>query len=314
MEIKCPVCFASHNLIKLFKCDNFLSSILAPKISLNIKELKIKSTLQKNQCEHCKKILSSNLNYIKHIKSGICKEKIFSCEKCSKVFQKKQKLQYHIEHDVCGKNDLVTSIESNNLNVVNNISNTSNTSNVSNTANNTQNIGTQININVGSTKDLQEVVELLPFRNASYKISPKKYLEYASNPEQAIKKFVKDQHFNPDIPERMNILNTNRRDNRVQLFDFDDDFICRWLTRDKSKICELLVDRAVNTLFFAKDNLARAGIKLDSTKEADIKQIIKKIENDEQFKKKYIDLVADLTYDYKDIIKSTLKELDLLEN
>ncbi len=28
--------------------------------------------------------------------------------------------------------------------------------------------------------------------------------------------------------------------------------------------------------FFAKDNLARAGIKLDSTKEADIKQIIKK--------------------------------------
>ncbi len=66
--------------------------------------------------------------------------------------------------------------------------------------------------------------------------------------------------------------------------------------------------------FFAKDNLARAGIKLDSTKEADIKQIINKIENDEHFKKKYIDLVADLTYDYKDIIKSTLKELNLLEN
>ncbi len=308
MEIKCPICFTEHSLIKLFKCDNFLSSILAPKINLNIKDLNIKSTLQKNQCENCKKILSSSANFKKHIKSGICIEKIFSCNKCNKIFQKKQKLQYHVEHNVCGENSLEILKNLTQPNVVNNISN------VSNTANNTQNIGTQININVGSTKNLQEVVELLPFRNVSYKISPKKYLEYASNPEQAIKKFVKDQHFNPDIPERMNILNTNRRDNRVQLFDFDDDFICRWLTRDKSKICELLVDRAVNTLFFAKDNLARAGIKLDSTKEADIKQIIKKIENDEQFKKKYIDLVADLTYDYKDIIKSTLKELDLLEN
>jgi len=256
-------------------------------------------------CENCKKIFTELKNLKYHLDKKVCyKIKEYKCEKCNKIFEQKKGYQYHIKNNVCeNKVNIQT-----NTNLVNNISN------VSNTANNTQNIGTQININVGATKDLQEVVELLPFRNASYKISPKKYLEYASNPEQAIKKFVKDQHFNPDMPERMNLLNTNRRDNRVQLFDFDDDFICRWLTRDKSKICELLVDRAVNTLFFAKDNLARAGIKLDSTKEADIKQIIKKIENDENFKKKYIDLVADLTYDYKDIIKSTLKELNLLEN
>ena len=61
---------------------------------------------------------------------------------------------------------------------------------------------------MGSSEDLKQVVELLPFRNASYKITPKKYLEYASNPEQAIKKFVKDQHFNTAKPERMNLLNT----------------------------------------------------------------------------------------------------------
>jgi hypothetical protein len=71
------------------------------------------------------------------------------------------------------------------------------------------------------------------------------------------------------------ILNTNRRDNRVQLFDFDDNFVCRWLTRDKSKICELLYDRGVNNLFFAKIMLSAAGVKLDPTKETELNAKIK---------------------------------------
>ena len=79
---------------------------------------------------------------------------------------------------------------------------------------------------------------MLPFRDVSYKIPTKKYLEYVNNPDQAIKQFVKDYHLNPNKPERMNVLNTNRRDNRVQLFDFDEDFICRWQTKDKSKVLE----------------------------------------------------------------------------
>jgi hypothetical protein len=157
---------------------------------------------------------------------------------------------------------------------------------------------------------------MLPFRNASYNIPAEKYLEYANNPEQAIKKFIKDYHFNPDKPERMNILNTNRRDNRVQLFDFDDDFVCRWLTAKKSIICELLYDRGVNNLFFAKANLSRAGIKLDPKKEAHLNEKIKEYGSNDETKKKYIDMISDLTYDYRDVVETNKKKQTkhLIEN
>ena len=81
----------------------------------------------------------------------------------------------------------------------------------------------------------------------------------------------------------MNIINTNRRDNHVQLFDYDEDFICRWQTKDKNKIIELLYDRGMNYLFFAKmmldcaEQICKAylnffgGIKLDSKKEIKLK-------------------------------------------
>jgi hypothetical protein len=151
---------------------------------------------------------------------------------------------------------------------------------------------------------------MIPFRDVSYKIPTKKYLEYANNPDQAIKQFVKDYHLNPDKPERMNLLNTNRRDNRVQLFDFDEDFICRWQTKDKSKVLELLCDRGVNALFFAKTMLAAAGIKLDPEKETELNAKIKEYETSDKVKKKYVDMIGDLTYDYRDIVESNKKKVD----
>jgi hypothetical protein len=155
---------------------------------------------------------------------------------------------------------------------------------------------------------------MIPFRDASYKISTKKYLEYANNPEQAIKKFVKDEHLNPNKPDRMNILNTNPRSNRVQLFDYDDDFICRWQTKDKTDVAELLFDRGVNILFFAKTMLSAAGIKLDPKKETQLNAKIKEYENDDKIKKKYVNMISDLTYDYRDIVSSNKKNIEEYNN
>jgi hypothetical protein len=134
-------------------------------------------------------------------------------------------------------------------------------------------------------------------------------------PDQAIKKFVKDYHLNPNRPDRMNVLNTNRRDNRIQLFDFDDDFVCRWLTRDKSTICELLYDRGVNNLFFAKIMLSAAGIKLDPTKETELNNKIKEYESNDATKKKFIDMISDLTYDYRNLVEDNKKKCsNLIKN
>jgi hypothetical protein len=218
-----------------------------------------------------------------------------------------------MNNNVCGLLNLSNKIENKNTETIqqNNISKTINSNNTTNTSN-TTNIGTLNNQNnvVINVNPIQETCEMLPFRDVSYKIPTKKYLEYANNPDQAIKQFVKDYHLNPDKPERMNILNTNRRDNRVQLFDFDEDFICRWQTKDKSKVLELLCDRGVNALFFAKTMLTAAGIKLDPEKETKLNAKIKEYETSDKVKKKYVDMIGDLTYDYRDIVESNKKKVD----
>jgi hypothetical protein len=110
----------------------------------------------------------------------------------------------------------------------------------------------------------------------------------------------------------MNILNTNPRSNRIQLFDFDEDFICRWQTKNKTDIAELLYDRGVNILFFAKTMLSAAGIKLDPRKETQLNAKIRDYESDEKLKKKYIDMITDLTYDYRDMVELNKKKYDNL--
>jgi hypothetical protein len=223
------------------------------------------------------------------------------CKNCYKEFSKIDGLKYHISKQVCYKKEnLITNMT--NQKRINNITNNT-TNNIQNNQNNQQ-----IIIAVNNADDLKKVVNLIPFRNTGYDIPLTNYLEYINNPGQAIKKFIKDQHFNPDKPERMNILNTNRRDNRVQIFDKDEDNIPRWLTKDKYAINELLYDRGINYLFVAKDILEENGIKVDPNKEVALNKKIEEFETDPKTKKEYISMISDLTYDYHDMVEQNKKE------
>jgi len=202
------------------------------------------------------------------------------------------------------------------------INNTTNNTN-NGTSIQTQNIQTQnnqnnqniININIGSSQDAEKIIEMIPFRTTGYKITPKKYLEYAKYPERAIKSFIKDEHFNPEKPERMNILNTNYKSNKVNVLDYDEDDEIRWLLKSKNDINELLCDRVINHLFMAKIMLENYGIKLDAKTEKKLKDQIQEYENDDKVKKKYMDMVSELTYNYRDMVETNKKKQSkLLKN
>jgi len=315
--IFCNFAHIKEDICGDYRCNELLTKYLNKYLYLNTKNYmdEIKSLLNLKsiyKCKECKKEFGSKFALYYHVKKEVCKkDKNYQCEKCKKIFAEKKNLQYHINNSVCNKESKnITNIrnQQNVQNLVNNIANTSNINNQQNiqTQNNTNN-NIQINVNANEPR---KSVEMLPFRDASYKISTKKYLEYANNPEQAIRKFVKDEHLNPNKPERMNVLNTNPRSNRVQLFDYDEDFVCRWQTKDKNDISELLFDRGVNILFFAKIMLASAGVKLDPKKETKLNARIKEYENDEKLKKKYIDMISDLTYDYREMVGTNKKLID----
>ena len=41
----------------------------------------------------------------------------------------------------------------------------------------------------------------------------------------------------------MSILNTNRKDNRIQIYDYDVDNEVKWIIRDKDDVCEIVLDK-----------------------------------------------------------------------
>jgi hypothetical protein len=215
--IKCFICNTNHHN-DYIKCNEIITLMIKNYININInnyydelKELTKKNNKNKKyKCEKCNMYLSSYKNYKSHIEKNTCDKhkKEFSCDNCGKTFRKKQSLQYHQDKNVCEA--INKPLDTNHIiNTSNNISNT----NIKNQQNiGTQNIGSQninnVVINVNPTNNFEKIIEMLPFRDVSYKIPTKKYLEYANNPDQAIKQFVKDYHLNPEKPDRMNVLNT----------------------------------------------------------------------------------------------------------
>ena len=145
-------------------------------------------------------------------------------------------------------------------------------------------------------------VQLIPFRQMGYNTSIKKYLEYANNPEIAIEKFIQQNHFNPNKPNRLNVLLNDKNDNNLQVFDYDDNNICRWQKKNKLDIIELLYDRGMNHLYFAKMILDGAGIKLTLSKENKLKKIIEK-HNDEKYRQKCLTIILNMLYKYRNIVK-----------
>jgi hypothetical protein len=322
--IKCCICQKQHYFNNYLKCNDFFTNIIDNFLKINInqyidelKEIKIINNIKKvkkytYKCEKCNKILSSSTNYKKHIKNEICaRQHEYKCEKCNKILINKQTLKYHIKHNVCKKiipsKRLRDSLINNSTNIQTQNNDNSITTNIQ-TLNNQQN---NININISNNEDIKKVVEILPFRNVKYNISPKKYLEYAKYPERAIKTFVKDEHFNPKKPERINIHNTNFRSNKVQVLDTDEYNECRWLTRKKTDINELLYDRGVNHLYVAKNILESNGIFLDKITQKRLDDKIKEYETDDKLKKEQISMISDLTYDYRDLVDLNKKQTKL---
>ena len=323
----CNICInylENHTVFNLINCDNIFSDRIKKNIEYyeNItKKLIFKKEFIKcnYQCNKCKKIIINKQNYNLHIKNNICEKikKKIKCEKCNKIFTDKRSLIYHKNKNVCKNiNDNPNNIN-NNANTKNNEINTNINNGINiqtqNNQNNINNINinlnntNDININLNNTNDIQKVVDMIPFRNVKYNITPEKYLEYAKYPERAIKSFIKDEHFNPNKPERMNILNTNRRDNKVQVLDRDDYDEIRWMIKSKTDINELLYDRGVNHLYVAKNILEENGIFLDARTKQRLNDKINEYETDDKSKKEQIDMISDLTYNYRDIVETNKK-------
>jgi hypothetical protein len=312
---KCDICmekYECHSINHLLKCNDkysnrnnkllhYFTKIYIEEIN-NIKNYKNCEEKKYYNCELCNKIIINKQNYESHIKNKICqrKKKEFKCTTCEKIFKEKRSLIYHNQKNVCSNKNNIT----NKNNIINKINNTNN--NVNNIQNNT------ININVGNISDIEKVIEMLPFKNVKYNITPQKYLEYAKYPERAIKSFVKDEHFNSKKPERMNILNSNSRSNKMQILDHDDNDEIRWLLKSKKDVCDLLYDRGINHLYVAKNILNSNGIFLDTKTEKRLNEKINEYETDNKSRKEQIDIISDLTYNYRDVVQNNQKNTKLL--
>jgi hypothetical protein len=204
----------------------------------------------------------------------------------------------------------------NNTTNINNTNNTDNSTTNNNTTNNTDNSITNNNqqniiIAVSGKEDIEEVCKqvckLIPFRYTKYKPSVQDLIGYFNNPNKAIQQIIINEHFNPSKPEQMNIHNTNCRSNRMQVFDEDENGLERWITRDKTDVCDDLYEKSVNEMFFAKTNLKVKGYHVDSKKEKTMNDKIRELETNKKVRKEYMDKIADITWDYRDVVHQNKK-------
>jgi hypothetical protein len=299
----CLYCKGRHSNIEL--CYYINNSIIYFK-NLNINEILDEIKCYKNnnknfKCNICRKYFTNNKNLRNHINKKVCeKDKGHKCKICNKFFAIKRNYKYHVNNKVCFKTN------QNNIQNIQNIQN--NITNIQ-TQNNIQNNNQQIIIAVNNADDFKKVVELIPFRNIKYNITTETYLEYVNNPDQAIKKFIKDQHFNPNKPERMNVHNTNLKSNRIHVFDDEDNDRGRWMIKDKSTITELLYDRGLNHLFVAKDIVESNGIRIDPRKIQKLEEKIKQLENDDKTRKEYMEMISDMSYNYREMVEENKKSI-----
>ncbi len=281
----------------------------------------------KLKCLVCGKVLSSITNYKYHINSRKCmRNKGFECLFCKKFFTRSHNYNYHILNNVCGlveQNDnmhqnITKPNTNNNTTNINNTNNTDNSTTNNNTDNSTtNNIQTQNNnqqniiIAVSGKEDIEEVCKqvckLIPFRYTKYKPSVRDLLGYFNNPNKAIQQIIINEHFNPAKPEQMNIHNTNCRSNRMQVFDEDENGLERWITRDKTDVCDDLYEKSVNEMFFAKTNLKVKGYHIDSKKEKTMNDKIRELETNKKVRKEYMDKISDITWDYRDVVQQNKK-------
>jgi len=307
----CLFCKGKHKKTELcyylYNCIIYFKNLNIKKISDEIKTYKIDNLNFK--CDICNKYFTNRKNLKNHIIKKICKkEKGHKCKICNKIFNVKRNFNYHINNKVCQKNNQIN--ENNITNIHNNITNIQ-------TQNNIQNNNQQIIISVNNADEFKKVVELIPFRNVTYNITTETYLEYVNNPDQAIKKFIKDQHFNPNKPERMNVHNTNLKSNRIHVFEDDDDYTRgRWIIKDKNTITELLYDRGLNHLFVAKDIVESKGIRIEPRKLKKLEEKIKELENDDKTKKQYMEMISDMSYNYREMVEENKRSFlhKLLKN
>ena len=238
-------------------------------------------TKKKFNCTFCNKIFTTFDNLKYHINNNVCtKDKTYKCNNCNKIFSLRKNLNYHINNNVCKKNNynnpniftnnkidiLNISTEDTSPKIINNITNNNNNTTNNNIMNNTIN---NIIINVNNLEELNKIKELIPFHHTKYNSTPEQLFEYLQNPNNAIQKIIINTHFNEEKPEYMNILNTNRKDSSLKIYDYDHDHDnkVKWITRDKDDICEILYCKCVNEVSNVPKNMKQKNMRIDPLKE-----------------------------------------------
>jgi hypothetical protein len=292
------------------------------------------------KCNYCNKIFTRNNNYQRHIKKNICSNpninvlnkrnkhildalKKKPLQKLTRSTRSTQSTQLTkltqatqlVQHTVTPIQQITNNTTNNTDNSITN-NTTINTANTTINTANTTNIQTQNNNNqqniiiaVSGKKNIEEVCKLIPFRYTKYKPSVQDLISYFNNPNKAIQHIIINEHFNSDKPEQMNIHNTNCRSNRMQVFDEDENGSERWITRDKTDVCDDLYEKSVNEMFFAKHNLKLKGYRTSSEKEKNMNDKIHQLETNKKIRKEYMNKISDITWDYKDVVHANKRNL-----
>ena len=288
----------------LVKKINNINNIVEEKLNNESNNIDINSQKIKNIVE----IILNNENI--NIENNNIENKLYTCEHCDRQFKNKKNLIYHTSQDVCSKN--INVIKKNNkytCSICNkdythlrclryHLANKKLNCNLTSKSNN--------NIN-----NINNINNLVPFRNTPFDIDLTKMKDCFENPLSAINKIINNIHFNQDNPQNMNIINSNRRDDSVKVYDYNSENELCWITQNKYATCELLHNKSVNTMIKIPPRLKAKGYKLDPQKEFRLTAHIGYLEHDRATIRESINKIKNLTYDNHKKLLNNKNKLNL---
>lgn len=309
----CSFCYKKHNIydlcqlnIKIKKYKKYNKQILLYDYLFIIFFNKLKHN-KIFICERCNKEFNKKDNLIYHnnnkvcVKQQLCKiiqeDEYFKCSYCNKNFTHLRTLKHHIKY-ICKEKNI--NLSSKILNSENNI-NSTNINNIHNANNTTNNIVINNIININN---------LVPFRETPYEIDIIKMKECLANPYLAIDKIINNIHFNQNNPQNMNIINSNRRDDSVKVYDYNSQNELGWITQNKNTACELLHNKSVGVMLKIPTKLKLNNINVDLQKEFNLSSHISNLEYNKEIKKESIKRIKNLIYDKHKMVLLNKKKLD----
>ena len=198
-------------------------------------------SILENQCSYCKKTYSNRCNLLRHLRACKHKKDIYMKEKLLNLLTKQKE-----ETDILKKKNetIVKQIEDLQIKLTENTNAIVKTSNKNNTSKNNSNNTKNSHNTINNTNNNTNNINIISYNNTKTDhITKEDWLKIMTKCTQAVPHLVEKIHYDPKVPENLNIYKSNMKNKYILKYNHK-----RWDIEDEDYALETLYYKNIGML------------------------------------------------------------------